>query len=121
MRVDYENGYNNISDDAMGSGFQEVIYQRCLAIELAKVNLNFAREIEHIVYYNEIKVGIRSADFVVEGKIIVEIKAVSNLDDVHLVQVKNYLSAYDLQVGLLINFGAKLLQFKKIYNPKYNL
>jgi len=107
--------------NTMGSGFQEVIYQRCLAIELSKTGLNFVREEEHIIYYDGMEVGTRRADFVVEGKIIVELKALVTLEDVHLAQIKNYVSAYDMHVGLLINFGAKLLQFKKIFNHKYNM
>jgi len=103
----------------LGNGFQEVIYQRCLAIELENANLNFARELSHPIFYGEVEVGTRRADFVVEDKIIVEIKAKINLEDVHLAQAKNYVVAYDKKVGLLINFGATSLQFKKIYNPKY--
>jgi GxxExxY protein len=103
----------------LGNGFQEVIYQRCLAIELEKAGLSFVREIEQDIYYDGIKVGTRRADFVVEGKIIVELKALINLEDVHLAQAKNYVVAYDFPIGLLINFGAISLQYKKIYNPKY--
>lgn len=106
--------------NTLGNGFQEVIYQRCLAIELQKAELNFGREIEQTIYYEGINVGTRRADFVVEEKIIVEIKAVINLEDVHLAQAKNYVVAYDFSVGLLINFGATSLQFKKVFNPKYN-
>lgn len=106
--------------NTLGNGFQEVIYQRCLAIEFERAGLNYFRELEHAIYYEEIHVGTRRADFVVEDKIIVELKAVVNLEDVHLAQAKNYVVAYDKPVGLLVNFGAKSLQFKKIYNPKYN-
>jgi len=106
--------------NTLGNGFQEVIYQRCLAIEFEREGISYAREQEHTIYYDGIEVGTRRADFVVEGKIIVELKAVINLEDVHLAQAKNYVVAYDKQVGLLINFGARSLQFKKIYNPKYN-
>ena len=105
---------------SLGNGFQEVIYQRCLAIELEKEGLSFARELSHPIYYEGIEVGSRRADFVVEDKVIVELKALINLEDVHLAQAKNYVVAYDKEVGLLINFGAKSLQFKKIYNPKYH-
>jgi len=105
--------------NTLGNGFQAVIYQRCLAIELGRAGLNFARELAHPIYYENIEVGSRRADFVVEDKVIVEIKAVINLEDVHLAQAKNYVVAYDKEVGLLINFGAKSLQFKKIYNQKY--
>ena len=104
----------------LGNGFQEVIYQRCLAIELEKANLTFAREIEQTILYEGIDVGTRRADFIVEKEIVVELKALINLEDVHLAQAKNYLVAYNLPVGLLINFGATSLQFKKVYNPKYN-
>jgi GxxExxY protein len=107
--------------NALGNGFQEVIYQRCLAIEMERAGLRFGREIEQTIYYDGIQVGIRRADFVVEKKIIVELKAVINLEDVHLAQAKNYVVAYDFPIGLLINFGAVSLQFKKIFNPKYNL
>lgn len=106
--------------NTLGNGFQEVIYQRCLAIELEKVELKFGREIEQVIYYDGINVGTRRADFVVEEKIIVELKALTNLEDVHLAQAKNYVVAYDFPVGLLINFGATSLQFKKVFNPRYN-
>ena len=104
----------------LGNGFQEVIYQRCLAIELEKAQLTFAREIEQTILYEGIDVGTRRADFIVEKEIVVELKALINLEDVHLAQAKNYLVAYNLPVGLLINFGATSLQFKKIYNQKCN-
>ena len=104
--------------NTLGSGFQEVIYQRCLAIELEKAGLGFEREKEHVIYYEDIEVGTRRADFVVENKVIVELKAVVNLENVHLAQVKNYVSAYKKPIGLLINFGATSLQFKKIFNQK---
>ena len=107
--------------NTLGNGFQEVIYQRCLAIELEKAGVNFGREIEQTIFYNEIEVGTRRADFVVENKVVVEIKAVINLEDVHLAQAKNYVVAYDFQCGLLINFGAISLQHKLVFNPKYNL
>lgn len=106
--------------NTLGNGFQEIIYQRCLAIELRKVGLAFGREIEQTIFYEGIDVGTRRADFVVEEKIIVEIKATINLEDVHLAQAKNYVVAYDFPTGLLINFGSTSLQYKKIFNPKYN-
>lgn len=105
--------------NSLGNGFQEVIYQRCLAIELEKAGLLFGREIEQDIFYDGILVGSRRADFVIENEIIVELKAVINLEDVHLAQAKNYVVAYDKPLGLLINFGAKSLQFKKIFNPKF--
>jgi GxxExxY protein len=105
--------------NTLGNGFQEVIYQRCLAIELEKAGLGFARELEHTIYYEGIDVGTRRADFVVEGSIVVELKALIDLEDVHLAQAKNYVVAYNLPLGLLINFGARRLQFKKIFNPGY--
>lgn len=104
--------------NTLGNGFQEVIYQRCLAIEFERNGLGFEREKEQTIFYNEIDVGTRRADFVVEDQVIVEIKAVINLEDVHLAQVKNYVVAYNKQFGLLINFGAKSLQFNKIYNSR---
>lgn len=104
--------------NTLGNGFQEVIYQRCLAIELERAGLGFAREQEQEIFYEGIHVGTRRADFVVENKVIVELKALINLEDVHLAQAKNYVVAYDFHIGLLINFGANSLQFKKIFNPK---
>ncbi|MBL0267683.1 MAG: GxxExxY protein [Chitinophagaceae bacterium] len=106
--------------NTLGNGFQEVIYQRCLAIELERAGLNFGREIPQNIYYDSIKVGTRRADFVVEGQVIVELKAVINLEDAHLAQAKNYVVAYDFPIGLLINFGSTSLQFKKVFNQKRN-
>ena len=100
----------------LGNGFQEVIYQRALAYEMSKAGLNFAREIEQDIYYKEQPepIGTRRADFVVENKVLVELKAIIELEDVHLAQALNYLKAYKLEVGLLINFGSKSLTFKRL-------
>ena len=106
--------------NTLGNGFQEVIYQRCLAIELDRAGLLFGREIEQDIYYDGIEVGTRRADFLVENKVIVELKAVINLEDVHLSQAKNYVVMYNFPIGLLINFGSRSLQFKKIFNPRYD-
>ena len=104
--------------NTLGNGFQEVIYQRCLALVLEKAGLGFAREQEHTIYYEGIEVGTRRADFVLENEVIVELKAVINLEDVHLAQAKNYVVAYGKPIGLLINFGGKSLQFKKVFNSQ---
>lgn len=104
----------------MGPGFQEVIYQRCMAIEMNKVGIEFQREKEQVVYYDGLEVGTRRADFVIEDKLILELKALVELEDVHLAQAKNYTVAYDFPKGLLINFGSKSLQYKLMFNPKYN-
>lgn len=100
----------------LGNGFQEVIYQRALAWEMAQKNLEFAREIEQDIFYKDLPepIGTRRADFVVEGKVLVELKAIKELEDVHLAQALNYLKAYKLKVGLLINFGSKSLTFKRL-------
>ena len=100
----------------LGNGFQEVIYQRVLVWEMSQVNLSFNREIEQDIYYKKLSepIGTRRADFVVEGKILVELKAIKELEDGHLAQVLNYLKAYRLEVGLLMNFGSKSLQFKRL-------
>ncbi len=97
-------------------GFQEVIYQRALAWELTQAGLSFQREIEREIFYKELPepIGTRRADFVVEGKVLVELKAVIELEDVHLAQILNYLKAYKIEVGLLINFGSKSLTFKRL-------
>ena len=102
----------------LGSGFQEVIYQRALAIELADQGISFAREFEMPIFYKEQQIGTRRADFLVEGVVSVELKAVSKLENLHLAQAINYLEAYGLEVGLLINFGAKSLEFKRVANNK---
>ena len=105
----------------LGPGFQEVIYQRCLAIELEKAGLSFVREQDHKIYYEGTEVGTRRADFVLENQVVVEIKALTNLEKVHLAQAKNYVIAYDFPIGLLINFGAQTLQHQLLFNPKYNI
>jgi GxxExxY protein len=114
------NGCAMAVHNILGNGFQEVVYQRCLAIELENAGLSFGIEIDQIIYYKNIIVGTRRADFIVENQIIVELKALINLEDVHLAQAKNYTVAYNFPIGLLINFGAESLQFKKIFNQKYN-
>jgi len=103
----------------LGNGFQEVIYQRALAIELAEAGLSFAREQEMDIYYKRQHIGNRRVDFFVEKCILVELKALINLEDVHLAQAINYIEAFNKEVGLLINFGAKSLQFKRLKNHKY--
>ena len=102
----------------LGNGFQEVIYQRCLAIELKKTGLEFQRELEMPLFYDGHEVGARRADFVVANKVLVELKAVITLEDVHLAQALNYLKAYRLDVGLLINFGARKLEFKRLMSHR---
>jgi GxxExxY protein len=101
--------------NTLGNGFQEVIYQRALAIEMEMQGLNFSREHEMNIYYKDQWIGNRRVDFFVEECVMVEIKALVALEDVHLAQAKNYLEAYNLEIGLLINFGARSLQFKRIY------
>ena len=102
----------------MGNGYREVIYQRCLALEFEKEGLSFEREFEISVYYGENIVGKRRVDFLVQNVISVELKAVVELDNENLNQALNYLEAYRKEVGLLINFGAKKLQFKRLINSK---
>lgn len=102
----------------LGNGFQEVIYQRALAIEMQMQNIEFSREHEMHIQYKGYDIGTRRVDFFVENKIMVEIKAVINLEDVHLAQAMNYVEAYNLEIGLLINFGSKSLQHKRVHNNK---
>jgi len=106
--------------NTLGNGFQEVIYQRCLAIELRKAGVDFEREVDQTIFYQGLEVGTRRADFVIEKKLVVELKALTNLEDVHLAQAKNYVVAYNFDKGLLINFGAISLQYKLIFNPQRN-
>lgn len=103
----------------LGNGFQEVIYQRALAIEMEKQGLSFAREMEMEIFYDGIQIGTRRVDFFVEGRIMVELKALIQLEDVHLAQAMNYCQAYNLPIGLLINFGAKRLDYKRVYNVNH--
>jgi len=103
----------------LGNGFQEVIYQRSLAIEMRKHNISFKRELSMKIFYDGVKVGTRRVDFFVENIIMVEIKAVIELQDVHLAQAMNYCQAYNLPIGLLINFGARSLEFKRVYNVNH--
>lgn len=102
----------------LGNGFQEVVYQRALSIELNLQNLAHEREKEMELSYKGYDIGRRRVDFFVEDKIMVEIKAVTELEDVHLAQAINYLEAYGLEIGLLINFGNTSLQFKRVMKPK---
>jgi GxxExxY protein len=102
----------------LGNGFQEVIYQRALAIEMEIQGLKFQREFEIPIFYKDHPLGTRRADFFVEEKVMVEIKAIIQLEDAHLAQAINYLEAYKMEVGLLINFGSKSLQFKRVMNAK---
>lgn len=102
----------------LGNGFQESIYQRSLEIELNLRKIIFAGEVEMPLFYKNIQVGMRRVDFLVNNIICVELKAVSVLDNIHLAQVLNYLEAFNLEVGLLINFGSNSLQFKRLYNKK---
>lgn len=103
----------------LGNGFQEVIYQRALAIELEKNGIGFKRELEMTIYYDNIDIGKRRVDFFVEDTIMVELKALIKLEEVHLAQAMNYCQTYNLPIGLLLNFGARSLEFKRVYNLKH--
>jgi GxxExxY protein len=105
----------------LGNGFQEVIYQRALEMEMTLRGINFSREHEMPIYYKDKHIGTRRVDFLVENIVSVELKAVINLEDVHLAQAINYLEAYNLEIGLLINFGARSLMFKRLTNSKFKL
>jgi GxxExxY protein len=102
----------------LGNGFQEVIYQRALEIEMRLANLNFNREFEMQIIYREEQIGTRRVDFLVENTISVELKAITKLEEVHFAQAINYLEAYNLEIGL-INFGETSLNFKRLTNKKY--
>ncbi|HMQ48669.1 MAG TPA: GxxExxY protein [Saprospiraceae bacterium] len=103
----------------LGNGFQEVIYQRALELEMNAVGLTFQREYEMDIIYKGEKIGGRRVDFFVENCSMVELKALIALEDVHLAQAMNYLEAYNMEIGLLINFGAKSLQFKRVHNNSF--
>jgi GxxExxY protein len=103
----------------LGNGFQEVIYQRALKYEFEDSGISVIREFEMPVFYKDRQVGTRRVDFLVENIVPVEIKAINCLEDAHIAQAINYLEAYNLEVGLLINFGAKSLEFKRFINSKH--
>jgi GxxExxY protein len=102
----------------LGNGFQEVIYQRALEIEFKKAGLGYLREMEMSIYYDGEVIGLRRVDFFVEDIVMIELKAIIQLEEVHLAQAMNYLEAYKMEVGLLINFGGRSLQFKRVHNNK---
>ena len=104
---------------ALGNGFQEVIYQRALAIEMQLADISFDREFEMPIFYRDQQIGTRRVDFLVQDAVSVELKAITQLEDVHLAQAINYLEAYNLEVGLLINFGETSLNFKRLTNKKF--
>lgn len=103
----------------LGNGFQEVIYQRAIEIEMKLAGISFVREFEMPIYYRDEHIGTRRVDFLVENVISVELKAITKLEDVHFAQAINYLEAYNLEIGLLINFGERSLNFKRLTNKKY--
>jgi GxxExxY protein len=103
----------------LGSGFQEVIYQRALAIDMKNQGLKYDRELEMKIFYDGVNIGTRRVDFFVEGKIMVELKALTKLEDLHLTQAMNYCQVYNFPSSLLINFGAKSLEFKRVFNVNY--
>ena len=103
----------------LGNGFQEVIYQRALGIEMKLAELPFSREYAMPIYYRQTQIGTRRVDFLVDGVISVELKAITKLEDVHFAQDINYLDAYNLEIGLLVNFGENSLKFKRLTNKKY--
>ena len=105
----------------LGNGFQEVIYQRALAIEMELAGIRFQREFEMPIFYREKQIGTRRVDFFVEEIISVELKAITKLEDVHFTQAINYLEAYNIEIGLLINFGETSLNFKRLTNKKFKI
>lgn len=102
----------------LGNGFPEIIYQRSLAIELKEQSISYKREISQPLFYRDSEVGKRRIDFLVEDKVLVELKAVSEINKTHFNQILNYLTAYQLEVGLLLNFGENSLNFKRFINSK---
>jgi GxxExxY protein len=103
----------------LGNGFQEVIYQRALEKEMILRDIPFSREYEMPVFYKEDIIGSRRVDFLIDGCICVELKALTKLEDVHLAQAINYLEAFNLEIGLLINFGNKSLEYRRLINPQF--
>ena len=110
-----------IVHSTLGNGFQEVIYQRALSIEFAIMEIDFQREFCMPIYYREKQIGERRVDFLIEENISLEIKALTKLENVHLAQGMNYLEAYNLEVGMLVNFGANSLEWKRLFNKKFKV
>src|SRR5437868_14927112 len=106
--------------NTLGNGFQEVIYQRALEIEFRNMELDYAREFEMPIFYLNEQIGTRRVDFLVQDKISIELKAIIKIEDVHLAQAMNYLEAYNLEIGLLINFGSRRMEFHRFSNKKFN-
>ena len=104
--------------NTLGNGFQEVIYQRCLAIEMSKQGISYEREMEMPILYEGNEVGTRRVDFLIENKIMVELKALTKIEKIHIAQGLNYLEAYNLEIGLLLNFGSTKLEFKRLINER---
>ena len=104
----------------MGNGYREEVYQRCLAIEMTKIDLKYNRELEVQIHYDGFKVGLRRVDFLVENKVVVELKAIKKIEDDDWAQAINNLESSKIKVGLLINFGAKKLEFKRFINSQIN-
>jgi GxxExxY protein len=129
MHVNLKYKYSDITDKIirsamqvhkiLGNGFQEVVYQRCLAIEFDALGLKYQREVEMPIVYRDKEVGTRRVDFLIEDVVMVELKAITELDESHKAQIINYLEAFKLEIGLLINFGQKSLKWKRfIKTPK---
>src|SRR4029078_10911394 len=91
-----------------------------LELEFNIIPLDYLREFEMPIFYLDQQIGTRRVDFFVENKISVELKDLTKLEEVHLAQAINYLEAYNLEIGLLINFGSKRLEFHRFTNKKYN-
>lgn len=103
----------------IGPGFVELVYLRSMLVECGLRNIETDSEIELPIYYKNVRVGSRRADLLVKKKVIVELKAVVELNDNHLAQAINYLEAFNLEVGLLLNFESKSLQYKRVIHPKF--
>ena len=104
--------------NTLGNGFQEVIYQRALAIEFRYQNISFVREMDMELFYRSEPIGTRRVDFFVEGEVMLELKAVEVLNGIHKAQAINYCEAYNMPDGLLINFGSTSLQYHRVFNKK---
>ncbi len=100
----------------LGPGFREAVYQEALCIELRKRGIRYERQVEIPVYYEGVQVGTHVLDLVVEGTVVVELKAISVLTEVHRAQLVAYLRASNLRVGLLLNFGELPLGIRRVVN-----
>lgn len=105
--------------NTLGNGFEDAVYQRALVIEMEFQGLSFEREKEMSIYYHDIEIGTHKVDFLIDKKLILDVKVVNELLPVHINQAVNYCEAYNIDDGLLVNFGKTSFEFKRVYKKNH--